>query len=141
MLLSLLLGKGLRGKLRSLAGLVLIMGIVSLISYYALKLLPISELARLTDNTSSQKLLSLVDDIMQQLISPIAIIYRSQWIGAFGIAFVLFLVTWVVPGRKAPVANAVSPVAVSTPVGPSPSADVTPPNPIESLTTPPTKPE
>ena len=130
MLLSLLLGKGLRGKLRSLAGLVLIVGIVSLISYYALKLLPISELARLTDNTSSQKLLSLVNDILQLLVTPIVSIYRSEWIGALAITFVMFLITWVVPGRKASVATAVSAPVTATAANPPALADVTSPNPV-----------
>lgn len=133
-LLTLLLGRGWRGKIRSLAGLVLITGILALISYYALKLLPISRLISLTDNVSSQKLLSLLNDILQQLLAPIVEIYHGEWMYTLIITFVLFLITWIIPGSKQQATqtdvSSVAPVAITaTP----PTTTPAPVNPVENI--------
>lgn len=99
-ILALLLGNGWKGKLRSVGSLLLLGGIVAVSLQYILSFISISQLAKLVTPNASQKLMTLAGDILDRLMLPVIQLFRNEWMFGFGLALLLFIITWVISEKR-----------------------------------------
>lgn len=95
LIFALLLGQGAKGKLRCVATLLLIGGVIAFAFYYVMRVLPIDKLINISNNTSSHMLLLLLKDVVIGLIKPVVNMFRSEWIYAFVLSVMLYATSFI----------------------------------------------